>query len=379
MGVGRRRKDGNPQRLERRVYWHHGQYRYRHRTGRWEDLGTDVDVANARGKALNNPGTAGTISYYLAYFLSEARAGRLPAGWTLSPRSIADYAKEAELFKESPLGKMYPPDLVREPNAIAEYRDHRVVDGKGEVQANHALSLLSSMYTWLIEKGHCRGLIVNPVKLITRFSRDPKDRYVEDHEYQPVYGIAQRSVCMAMLLTYRTLQRPGDLLALPPSAVRAKAVAGAVQRVLTVKQSKTGRTVDIEVTTELEQALMMLSPDGVLGSMPLTADGKVRKPLPTLIHTTAGKPYTEDGLGAMLRRYCYKAAAAAAKEGVTIKTFGLMDVRAKGATDMYLAGTPLETIQLLMGHESVQTTEIYIKRLLRTVRVAQPNSIAISA
>lgn len=350
------------------MYWHHGQYRYRHRSGRWEDLGTDVDVANDRGKALNNPGTAGTVSFYLASFLSDARAGRLPAGWKLSARSISDYAKEAELFKESPLGKMYPTDLVREPNAIAEYRDHRVVDGKGEVQANHALALLSSMYTWLIDRGHCPGLIINPVKSITRFSRDAKDRYVEDSEYQPVYGIAQRSVCMAMLLVYRTLQRPGDILALPPAAVRSKAVAGAVQRVLTIKQSKTGRTVDIEVTAELEQALMMLSQDGVLGSLPMTADGKVRKPVPTLIHTTAGERYTEGGLGAMLRRYCHKA---------EVKTFGLMDIRAKGATDMYLAKTPLETIQLLMGHESVQTTEIYIKRLLATVRVAQPNAIAI--
>jgi site-specific recombinase XerD len=44
-----------------------------------------------------------------------------------------------------------------------------------------------------------------------------------------------------------------------------------------------------------------------------------------------------------------------------------MDVRAKGATDMYLAGVSLEQIQMLMGHRSVQTAEIYVKRLLATV------------
>lgn len=71
------------------------------------------------------------------------------------------------------------------------------------------------------------------------------------------------------------------------------------------------------------------------------------------------------GIGAMLRRYCKKA---------KVKTFGLMDIRAKGATDMYLRGVPLERIQILMGHKSVTTTEIYIKRLLQTISIATPNS-----
>jgi hypothetical protein len=39
----------------------------------------------------------------------------------------------------------------------------------------------------------------------------------------------------------------------------------------------------------------------------------------------------------MIRRYCKK---------VGVKSFGLMDIRAKGATDMYLAGVPLERIQI---------------------------------
>ena len=55
-----------------------------------------------------------------------------------------------------------------------------------------------------------------------------------------------------------------------------------------------------------------------------------------------------------------------------------MDIRAKGATDMYLRGVPLERIQLLMGHKSVQTTEIYIKRLLQTISIAAPNAARIA-
>ncbi|HMH17317.1 MAG TPA: hypothetical protein VK572_04120 [Burkholderiales bacterium] len=45
---------------------------------------------------------------------------------------------------------------------------------------------------------------------------------------------------------------------------------------------------------------------------------------------------------------------------------------------MYLAGVPLERIQMLMRHKSVQTTEICIKRLLQTISVVQPNPLPIA-
>lgn len=361
MGVGRKRKDGNPLGLEPRVEWHHGQFRYLHRDGSKEGLGKDVGQANARAQVYNDPkGTFGTVGYYLDLFLADARAGRLPAGRKLSERTIDDYHAEAELLKVSPLGKLDPLELVREPSLIGEYRDRRVSDDdKGQVQANHALALLSSMYSWLIEKGHCRGLTINPVKLIKRFGRKPKDRYVEDHEYGPVLALAIPPVRMALEVVYRTLQRPADVLGLPPSPVRLKTVAGASKRVVSIKQGKRGRSVDIEVTTELDEAFAILAP----------APGqRVVRLATALIHGRDGTGYTEDGMGSMLRRTCLKAG---------VKTFGLMDVRAKGATDMYLGGVPLEKIQQLMAHKSVTTTEIYIKRLLATISTVAPNRVKV--
>lgn len=357
VGVGRKRKDGNPLGLEQRVEWHHGQFRYIHRDGRKEGLGTDVDRANDRARIYNDKdGRHGTVGYFVELFLSAARAGTLPAGWKLSQRTVKDYELEAELLRLSPLGKLYPGDLVREPHIIGEYRDRRVVDGKGQVQANHALSLLSSTFRWLIETGDCPGLLVNPVLLIRRFSRKAKDRYVEDHEYGPVYALALPPVRMAMAIAYSTLQRPADVLALPPAPVRIKTVAGVQKRVIPVDQGKRGRHVDIEVTPELDEVLGMLTA------------GKVVKLATALVHNRRGAAYTEDGFAANLRRTCIKA---------KVKTFGLMDVRAKGATDMYLRGVPLERIQLLMGHKSVQTTEIYIKRLLSTISTVAPNKVAV--
>ena len=356
MPVGRKRKGGNPLGLERRVEFHHGQFRYLHRDGRKESLGHDLKRANQRARLYNDPrDDYGTVGYYLELYLSDARAGVLPAGRKLSARTISDYDAEAELVKISPIGKLLPTDLVREPNVISEYRDRRVNDGKGQVQANHGLALLSSMFSWLIEKGHCPGLLANPVKAIKRFARKPKDRYVEDHEYLPAFEQAISSVRMAMALIYSTLQRPSDVLRLAPSPARAKSVAGQQKRILPVRQSKTGRLVDIEVTAELEATLAMLAP---------AQDEKVIKLPAALVHGRGGKAYTEDGIAAMLRRYCIKA---------KVRPFGLMDVRAKGATDMYLRGVPLEQIQLLMGHKSVQTTEIYIKRLLGTISTVAPN------
>lgn len=365
--VGRHRKD-NSLGLEKRVYWHKGQFRYRHRDGKWEGLGTDVAKANARARVYNDPnGLYGTFGYWLDCYLADAEAGRLPAGRKKAPRTISDNKIEAEYLKAA-LGKLYPQDIANNPRILSEYRDRRIrPDGRGATRANRELSLTSALFAWLIELNHCPGLTVNPVRFVRRFTEKPKERYVEDHEYQAVYAIALRSVCMAMALAYRTLQRPGDLLRIGASSFRTKTIGGVQKRVLTVTQGKTGQTVDIEITPELEDAVTMLSGDGPLGKLRLSES--VTKLVPSIIHTTAGEAYTEDGIGAMLRRYCKKAG---------VPTFGLMDIRAKGATDMYLHGTPLEVIQVLMGHTSVQTTEIYIKRLIQTVQIAKPNAVAIS-
>ncbi|HYD78774.1 MAG TPA: tyrosine-type recombinase/integrase [Paucimonas sp.] len=49
----------------------------------------------------------------------------------------------------------------------------------------------------------------------------------------------------------------------------------------------------------------------------------------------------------------------------------MYDIKGKGATDMFRAGVPIERIQHLLGHESVTTTEIYLKA--RLPDVAMPN------
>ena len=57
-------------------------------------------------------------------------------------------------------------------------------------------------------------------------------------------------------------------------------------------------------------------------------------------------------------------------------SFGFRDLKGKGATDMWLAGVPIEQIQLLCGHKSKTTTEIYIKA--RWQQTAQPNMVEVA-
>jgi integrase len=97
---------------------------------------------------------------------------------------------------------------------------------------------------------------------------------------------------------------------------------------------------------------------------------------PTFVRRDDDKRYTVDGIGAMFRPYCV-----GTKERPVdpqYPDFGLRDVRAKGATDMYRADRgSIHKIQALLGHKSVQTTEIYLKGLVSDI--VRPNEVPIIA
>jgi site-specific recombinase XerD len=151
-------------------------------------------------------------------------------------------------------------------------------------------------------------------------------------------------------LIYRTCQRPEDLLKAGISNIKKIQHEGREVRVLRISQGKTGKTVDIVLAGDLEKLV----------------DEHLRESTvwPTFVHTRAGKKYTYSGIAAMFRRYVRKT-------GLTD------DIKGKGATDMYRAGVPLERIQHLLGHDSMTTTEIYIKA--RLPDVAMPNMREIPA
>lgn len=344
-----RKRSSNPLDLPPRLYWHHGAFWYRHRTGKAERLGTDVVAAKDRARHYNDPdSTFGTVAWYFDEFLRDFE--RKVAAGAKAQRTLDDYRDAAEPLKAF-FGKMAPANV--RPHHVARYLDIGLEAGRS-VRANRERAALSGMFTFLVRHGH-GGVTVNPCRGVRRNPETPRERYVDDAEYSKVLASVPAPVRAAMQLAYLTLQRPADILGWTRANIQTRTVKGAQIRVLAVRQGKTGRAVDIEVTGALA---------GVLD--PLVAAAGLR----TLVHTIRGKErgkrYTEDGLAATLHRHQLKVLGKG-------HSFGLQDLKAKGATDMYLAGVPLERIQILCGHDSVTTTEVYVKRHMQ--RIATPNLV----
>lgn len=356
MATMGRKRANNPLNLPDRVYAKHGAFYYVHRDcNRWEKLGTDIVEARRKGNLYNDPDqTYGTLAYYLDAFLvwSEKRVVQEQ----LSIRTLKEYRENAKRLKAY-FGQMLPGDV--EPSHIGKYLDLGV-EMQRPIAANREKACLSACFTWLIRTGE-GNVKINPCIGVKRNKETPRERYVEHHEYQAVRNIAPKSVRALLDLIYRTLQRPEDIIKWTPAKniIIKTEPDGTTKRIIRNKPRKTenttGKVVDIEITPEIDAILK-----------DLRADGNVIGMHTPLIRTLKGEAYTYDGLKSMLQRYIQK---------VDVASFGFYDLKGKGATDMWLSGTPLELVQQLCGHASITTTEIYVKR--RWHGTIQPNKVSI--
>jgi integrase len=364
--VGRRRKDGDPLGLAgTRLAFRRGRFFYIHRSGRWEDVGTDVEAAKKASRRFRSPDADfGTMAHWFGEFLTDCKA-RVKAG-TLSQRTLDDYTGYAD--DDGPLLGAFGhrlPESIEPVDVQAYLASNAQMDPPRPVPANRERAFLSSCISWLIREGKVKGLRVNPCMRASGVRRNPeskRERYVTHDEYRAVYDAGNRAVKLAMELVYRTLQRPEvDVLAWTPSNVRAKDGG----RVLHFRQSKTGRLLDIALV-------------GLLGALVREAIGDVPQLHQPILHRLDGAAYTYDGISAMLKQAqarVRKAHAVAGGPLAEMPSFGLRDLKGKGATDMWLAGEPIERIQLLCGHADKTTTERYIKARWR--ETAQPNQVLI--
>jgi len=238
------------------------------------------------------------------------------------------------------------PLAALEAKHIARFRDARQADAPAHVR--NELACLSSALTYATEHGYVAR---NLAREVQRSNKAVRQRLITDSEYQKVYAIASASVRLAMVLAVRTLGLNADVFAFGPRNV-IRYPDG--KQTLRFVRGKTQVKVEIEIVGELAAALE-----------PFLASPSLH---PTFIRTRKGLPYTVNGLGSMFRRHCVTAG---------VSDFGIRDLRAKGATDMYRAGVNIRQIQHLLGHKSVQTTEIYIKGLL--AEIVRPNEQPIIA
>ena len=368
--MGRRRQH-NPLNLPQRVYAKHGAFYYHHPAGRWEHLGRDLEAVKRRAAEIVNglDVAYGTTSFYLDEFLCACR--RRVGARDLAPRTLEDYTRDSEPLKAF-FGAMYPIGI--EPSHVAEYLDTNLELGRG-VRANREKACLSSMFTWLIRTGQA-AVKSNPCKGVRRNKETKRDRYVEDEEMLATLATAPIQVRAMAELVYRTLQRPEDIIGWTPRNLTERRDAGGqLVRIIRTRQGKTGAAVDIEITPEIDAVLETLK------SLPAKMDGE--SPAPkivtglTLIHRRDGRPYTYDGLCAMLKRRqaAVRETHAAGKGPLAeMPSWGFYDMKGKGATDMWQSGVPLEQIQVLCGHDSVTTTERYVKSRWRGI--VAPNKVS---
>lgn len=358
--MGRPRKS-NPLNLPPRVYAKHGAFYYHHPAGRWEHLGRDLDAVKRRAAEIAH-GLAdgyGTVAFYLDEFLVSCR--RRVGADDLAQRTLDDYTRDAVPLKAF-FGPMFPQGV--EAPHVAEYLDTGLQLGRA-VRANREKACLSAMFTWLIRTGQ-GGVKTNPCIGVKRNRETKRDRYVEDDEMRATLASAPVQVRAMAELVYRTLQRPEDIIGWTPrNLTERRGPGGELVRIIRTRQGKTGAAVDIEVTPEIDAVLASLK----AGSGPVAGL--------TLIHRRDGRPYTYDGLCAMLKRRQAGVREQHAKDGgplATMPSWGFYDMKGKGATDMWLAGVPLEQIQVLCGHDSVTTTERYVKSRWRGI--VAPNKVA---
>lgn len=367
--MGRPRKS-NPLNLPNRVYAKHGAFYYHHPGGRWERLGTDVEAVKKRAAEItNNLGDGfGKVPYWLGEFITACQA-RVKVD-DMAQRTLDDYTEAAEKlgawFKH-----YYPAGL--EPKHVAAYLDAGLAMGRA-VRANREKATLSAMFTWLIRNGKA-GVQVNPCKGVKRNRETPRERYVEDDEMIATLAKAPRQVVALAHLIYRTLQRPEDIITWTSrTIVERKRQDGQMVRIIRNDQGKTGRIVDIEVTPEI---------DAILASLKVPpkkqANGKPQSAVVTgltLLHRRDGHPYTYDGLCSMLKRRQANLRKVKDTKHVDMPAWGFYDMKGKGATDMWLSGVPLELIQVLCGHDSITTTERYVKARWRGI--VSPNGVQIA-
>lgn len=330
--MGRPRK--NPgQGLPLRLYIRSGTAWYVHRDGHWQKLGRDLEKAARIAREFNaGRPTVGSMGYWLDQWHIELNAQ--VAACVLSSRTKDDYINDTKPLRKY-FGSMTPETIL--PKHVAAYLTLGRELGR-PIRANREKAALSSCFTWMIKHGHA-DLTVNPCRLVKRNQEKPRARYLEDREVTAFLEVAGPSERALAEMIYRTLQRPADIL----RWTKSNLVDEGGQRFLQFKQSKTGAAMKIIVTPTVQAALDAMS------------QARKKKSL-YLIAREDGRPYTESGLASMFRRSTFKA---------KISDFAPYDLKAKGATDMYQAGTAIEIISQLCGHDSTRTTEVYIRQHLR--------------
>lgn len=229
-----------------------------------------------------------------------------------------------------------PFEAIR-PINIRQYLDWR----KAKVIANREVSLFSHIWNWARGKGITD--LPNPCEGIRRNKESGRDVYVDDEAFRAVYAHADAALRDAMDLAYLTGQRVGDVWSMDVRQVTARG--------LIIQQSKTSNRVTMEITGELAALL-----DRIAKRKGEKCPNEREKVYSTRLIVD------DDGLalGRAALRYRFDKAREAA--GIEKGEFQFRDLRAKAGTDKADSAKDIREAQAQLGHSSVTTTEIYVRK-----------------
>lgn len=204
------------------------------------------------------------------------------------------------------------------------------------VAANREKSLLSHLWNRCRQKGYTD--LPNPCAGVNRFREDGRDVYVEDDILQRVYDAADQVLKDAMDLAYLTGQRPTDMRELDRRNIK--------DGTLVLRQGKTKTPVRIAITGELkvliDRLLSLKRPDDA----------------PISTRLLLGEDWLPIGKHALRYRFD----KARERAGIPKKVFQFRDLRAKAGTDKADSAGDIRQAQQQLGHKSVTTTEIHVRK-----------------
>ena len=255
-----------------------------------------------------------------------------PAFAAKQPKTQRDYRRCHETAVQTPLRDnrllgAVPLDAIT-PGVVAAYRDRRTQDAP--VAANRELAYLSLIFSW----GYERELVkINPVKGVKRNREKPRERYIEDWEYQFVYDLAASPpyIRPAMELAYLARLRKVEVLGLAKQDVTD---AGVVAR-----RRKGSRTQVVSWSDRLRHAVGACDAVHPISSI-------------YAIHDAHGQPIPESTFDTAWQRLMTKASSRGLKERFTFH-----DLKAKGVSDF--DGDK----QRAAGHRTAQAAAVYDRKI----------------
>lgn len=259
----------------------------------------------------------------------------------LAPRTQRDYARHIEHLRRA-FGSRVAADL--KPRDFGPFLQVQ----RGPHQRVRQLAVLSSAFTHAVSYWFL--LERNVLRDVKRMKGVPRDRLVEQHEFDAVLAIAPLRVRLMMRLALKIGQRQGDLLNMKWTDIKPSEVG---QDCIHLYQSKTSKRLAIAIDKELEAIL------DECWQLPNRGE--------YIITRKIGGRYTSEGFRALwqrtIKRYMRRGG----------QNFHFHDLRALCATRC----PSLEFAQALLGHTSPAMTRRVYRRGVEYVQ-ALPTSKSVT-